>query len=57
LLASPAIPPGGKIPSQYTCDGAADISPPLKWSGMPDGIKSLVLVVEDPDAPSRIFRH
>ena len=35
-LASPAIPPGGEIPSQYTCDGA-DISPPLRWSGAPDG--------------------
>jgi Raf kinase inhibitor-like YbhB/YbcL family protein len=51
LLASPAIPPGGEIPSQYTCDGA-DISPPLTWSGVPNGTKSLVLVVEDPDAPS-----
>jgi Raf kinase inhibitor-like YbhB/YbcL family protein len=56
LLASPAVPPGGEIPSQYTCDGA-DISPPLTWSGIPDGIKSLVLVVEDPDAPSGVFRH
>ncbi|MBV8132863.1 MAG: YbhB/YbcL family Raf kinase inhibitor-like protein [Alphaproteobacteria bacterium] len=56
LLASSAIPPGGEIPSQYTCDGA-DISPPLTWSGLPDGTKSLVLVVEDPDAPSGVFRH
>lgn len=56
LLASPAIPVGGDIPSQYTCDGA-DISPPLMWSGLPDGTKSLVLVVEDPDAPSGVFRH
>jgi Raf kinase inhibitor-like YbhB/YbcL family protein len=56
MLASPAIPPGGEIPSQYTCDGA-DISPPLTWSGIPDGTKSLVLVVEDPDAPSGAFRH
>jgi hypothetical protein len=56
LLASPAIPPGGEIPSQYTCDGA-DISPPLTWSGVPEGTKSLVLVVEDPDAPSGVFRH
>jgi Raf kinase inhibitor-like YbhB/YbcL family protein len=56
MLASPAIPPGGGIASQYTCDGA-DISPPLTWSGIPDGTKSLVLVVEDPDAPSGTFRH
>ena len=46
LLACPAIPPGGEIRSQYTCDGAG-ISPPLTWSALQDGIKSLVLVVED----------
>ena len=56
VLASPAIPPGGEIPSQYTCDGA-DISPPLTWSAPPNGTQSLVLVVEDPDAPSGVFRH
>jgi Raf kinase inhibitor-like YbhB/YbcL family protein len=56
IIASPAIPPGGEIPSQYTCDGA-DISPPVTWSGVPDGTQSLVLVVEDPDAPSGVFRH
>jgi Raf kinase inhibitor-like YbhB/YbcL family protein len=56
LPASPAIPPGGEIPSQYTCDGA-DISPRSTWSGVPNGTKSLVLVVEDPDAPSGVFRH
>ena len=49
LLASPAIPPGGEIPSQYTCDGAG-ISPPLTWCGLPDGTESLVLVVEYPNA-------
>jgi len=56
MLASPAIPPGGEIPAQYTCDGT-DISPPLSWSGVPQGTQSLVLVVEDPDAPSGVFRH
>jgi len=56
MLASGAFPPGAEIPSQYTCDGA-DISPPLTWSDLPDGTQSLVLVVEDPDAPSGVFRH
>jgi Raf kinase inhibitor-like YbhB/YbcL family protein len=56
MLASPAFPPGGRIPSEYTCDGA-DISPPLTWSGVPAGTKSLVLLVDDPDAPSGTFRH
>ena len=56
MLTSPAIVSGGEIPAQYTCDGA-DISPPLTWSGVPSGAQSLVLVVEDPDAPSGVFRH
>ena len=56
MLASPAILPGGEIPLQYTCDGA-DISPPLTWSGVPNGTQSLVVVIEDPDAPSGVFRH
>src|SRR5207248_9647094 len=56
MLASPAIPPGGEIPAQYT-SGGADISPPLSWSDVPAGTGSLVLVVEDPDAPSGTFRH
>jgi Raf kinase inhibitor-like YbhB/YbcL family protein len=56
VLISPAFPPGGHIPAQYTC-GSADISPPLSWSGVPAGTKSLVLVIEDPDAPRGTFRH
>jgi Raf kinase inhibitor-like YbhB/YbcL family protein len=56
LLVSPAFAPGGAIPSEYTCDGA-DISPPLTWTGLPNGTQSLVLIVEDPDAPSGVFRH
>ena len=39
-----------EIPSKYTSDGA-DISPPLSWSGVPEGTKSLALIVDDPDAP------
>jgi Raf kinase inhibitor-like YbhB/YbcL family protein len=56
LLASPVFSSGGAIPSEYTCDGA-DISPPLTWSGLPAGTQSLVLIVDDPDAPSGVFRH
>jgi Raf kinase inhibitor-like YbhB/YbcL family protein len=56
LLSSPAFAPGNTIPSQYTCDGS-DLSPPLAWSGVPAGTKSLVLIVADPDAPGGTFHH
>jgi Raf kinase inhibitor-like YbhB/YbcL family protein len=50
LLHSPAFAHLGSIPAHHTCEGA-DVSPPLAWSGVPDGAKSLALIVDDPDAP------
>jgi phosphatidylethanolamine-binding protein (PEBP) family uncharacterized protein len=44
------------IPSKYTCDGE-DVSPPLSWGIVPDGTKTLTLIVDDPDAPGGIFTH
>jgi Raf kinase inhibitor-like YbhB/YbcL family protein len=60
-LTSPAFTAGGNIPHHFTCDGD-DISPPLSWSGVPDGTKSLALIVDDPDAPDpakpeRVWAH
>src|SRR5262249_46672194 len=49
-LKSPAFQQNGHIPSKYTCDGE-DVSPPLAWEGAPNGAKSLVLIIDDPDAP------
>lgn len=49
-LTSPAFLNNGEIPKRYTCEGK-DISPPLAWSGVPEGTKSLALIVDDPDAP------
>lgn len=49
-LTSSAFDDGGEIPVRHTCVGQ-DMSPPLSWSGMPDGTRSLVLIVDDPDAP------
>jgi Raf kinase inhibitor-like YbhB/YbcL family protein len=49
-LTSEAFTAGGDIPSQYTCQGD-DSSPPLQWSGVPEQARSLVLIVDDPDAP------
>lgn len=42
--------PGGEIPTRFTCDGE-DISPALRWQGVPSGSRSLALIVDDPDAP------
>jgi Raf kinase inhibitor-like YbhB/YbcL family protein len=47
---SPAFNHRGEIPSEYTCDGQ-DISPELSWSNIPEGTKSLALIMDDPDAP------
>ena len=60
-LMSPAFGENGSIPSQYTCDGD-DISPPLVWSDVPYGTKSLALIMDDPDAPDpakpqRVYVH
>ncbi len=49
-LTSDAFAHNGAIPKRYTCDDA-DISPPLRWNNVPEDAKSLVLIVDDPDAP------
>jgi len=49
-IISQAFVQDGTIPPQYTCEGH-DLSPPLSWSHIPAGTKSLALIVDDPDAP------
>lgn len=61
VLTSPAFQTNAPIPVRYTCDGN-DSSPPLTWTGVPADARSLVLVIEDPDAPDpaaplRTFVH
>lgn len=49
-LNSTAFEREGELPASCTCDGA-ELSPPLHWESVPDGTKSLALLVDDPDAP------
>ena len=53
---SPAFANGAQIPARYTCTGA-DVSPPLRWSGVPAGARELALVMLDPDAAGGPFTH
>jgi Raf kinase inhibitor-like YbhB/YbcL family protein len=55
-ITSSAFQEGGNIPSKFTCDGS-DTSPPLQITGVPSETKSLVLIADDPDAPSGLFTH
>ncbi|MGA7750485.1 MAG: YbhB/YbcL family Raf kinase inhibitor-like protein [Gallionella sp.] len=49
-IMSPSFMHNGAIPARHTCDGT-NVSPPLEWTGVPAGTKSMALIVDDPDAP------
>lgn len=49
-ISSPAFDGHGRIPERHTGDGE-DVSPPLEWSGVPEGTRAFAVVVHDPDAP------
>jgi hypothetical protein len=55
-LTSPDFENEGMIPSDLTCDGR-DVSPELLITGVPEGTKSLALIMDDPDAPRGTFVH
>ena len=55
-LRSEAFSEGRPIPARHTGDGE-DLSPPLSWSGLPEGARELALIADDPDAPSGDWVH
>lgn len=55
-LFSPTFSHQMSIPTRYTCDGS-NISPPLNWTEIPSNAKSLVLIMDDPDAPKGTWDH
>lgn len=56
VVRSPAFGGNGTIPIEHTAEGM-NVAPPLSWSEVPEGTRSVALVVEDPDAPGRTFVH
>ena len=56
IIKSPAFSNNGWIPAKYTCIGS-NINPTLAISDIPNGTKSLALIVDDPDAPNGTFVH
>jgi len=56
VVTSPAFANGKPIPAKYTGDGD-DVSPPLKWTGLPAGTRSVALICDDPDAPGGDWTH
>lgn len=55
-ITSSAFKNNSSIPARYTCQGE-NINPPLSWSDIPKATESLVLIVDDPDAPDGAFVH
>ena len=55
-VTSPVFEEGGEIPRKYTCDDL-DVSPPLEWTDVPEGTKTIVIVCDDPDAPMKTWVH
>ncbi|MBW3604273.1 MAG: YbhB/YbcL family Raf kinase inhibitor-like protein [Actinobacteria bacterium] len=55
-LTSPAVQQDQGLPERFSADGG-NVSPPLQWTGAPDGTTEFLLICDDPDAESGVFTH
>lgn len=55
-LGSPSFEHNQSIPALFTCEGE-DVNPQLDIADIPENTKSLVLIVDDPDAPVGMWDH
>lgn len=55
-LTSPAFDHDEVLPLRHTADGE-DVSPPLEWTGVPEGTREIALICDDPDADAGVFTH
>lgn len=55
-VTSEAFIDGGQIPAEYAC-GGQNVSPPLAWTGVPEGTAAVALVMDDPDAVGGLYIH
>lgn len=55
-ISSPSFSDGGRVPDRYACKGE-NVSPRIDLQGIPDNAKSLAIIVDDPDAPLKIWVH
>lgn len=55
-ISSPAFTNGGRIPFKYSCEGE-NINPEIDIESIPEGTRSLALIIDDPDAPVGIWTH
>jgi len=56
VVRSPVFESNKLIPAKYSCDGD-DVNPPLTVENVPEDAKSLVLIIDDPDAPMGVWNH
>lgn len=56
IVTSPSFEKNRPIPVKYTCDGD-NVNPPTRIEGLPEGTKSVVLIIDDPDAPMGTWDH